>query len=183
MLPTYGRVHTHPWNRSFFYVLMKLAHPGLDHPPPLSGGWLLAARGAQLATLLGILAIVFTRPRATWRSPAHVMAAAAALLCWFLIFTPILWDHYLLYLVPLWGWLWWEARRSRFAAVAVIAAIALHSLPDFIFDSDWSERIHLPGMVLPSVVLIAVIAVSRLGSPSAEVVAEALGTSPSPVLI
>src|SRR5438270_881668 len=74
MVPTYGRVHTHPWNRSFFYVLMKLAQPGVEHPRPLHGGWLIAARAAQVGTLVGMLAILFTRPAATWRSAAHVMA-------------------------------------------------------------------------------------------------------------
>jgi hypothetical protein len=164
MLPTYGRVHTHPWNRSLFRVLLRLSHPGDGPLPQLSGGWLLVGRIAQLVTLLGVLTVIFTRPAQTWRSPAHVMAGAAALLCWFLIFTPIFWDHYLLYLVPLWGWLWWEARRNAFVAAAVIAAFILYSLPDFIFDSAFSERVHLPGLVLPSVVLIAVIAMARLVS-------------------
>ena len=61
--------------------------------------------------------------------------------------------------------------------------LSLRDASDFIFDSALSERMHLPGMVLPSVVLIAVIAVSRFSSSSHELVEEKQADSPaSPVL-
>ena len=175
MLPTFGRPHTDPWNRSIFGLLMQMAGPH-GNIKPLTGMWRIAGWVLQYGTLLGLLAILFTRKIEYWRDPAHIFAGAAALLCWFLIFSPILWDHYFFYLVPLWGWLIWEARRSWLAGIVVAAAIGYQCLPDFIIDLHWPARFSLNGqritlagpyecaMLLAAVAIFAV-AIARLFKP------------------
>jgi hypothetical protein len=58
-----------------------------------------------------------------WDKAANVAAAALALMSWALIFSPICWDHYVMFLMPMWGWLGFRAMRSR--AFCVLAAIAV----------------------------------------------------------
>jgi hypothetical protein len=57
--------------------------------------------------------------------PASVFAAAAALIGWMLIFNPLVWNKYHLFLCPFWGWLAWEARQSKWRLAAAIFAIAM----------------------------------------------------------
>jgi hypothetical protein len=89
------------------------------------------------------------------------MAAAAALLVWLLLFSPICWEHYFTYLCPFWGWLLWEAGISARRRVAAWLAIGLSWLP-------WAV---LPNLILPepltshmlmSLLLILALAIRRL---------------------
>lgn len=150
MMPTLGRTHTDPWNRSFSALLMRLAARGGGEMKPLTGMWFIASQMAQWGSLLGILAILFTRKVEFWRDPAHVLAGATALVAWFLMFSPILWDHYFLYLVPTWGWLIWEARRSLFKGLVVGGVILYHCLPEYVLDFQLPRRLSLnrAGMTL-----------------------------------
>ena len=171
MLPTFGRTETYEWNRSAFALLMRVAHQETPH-----GIWLAVSRGLQWGSLLGLLALLFTRPMESWTGPACVLAGAAALLCWFLIFSPIVWDHYFFYLVPLWGWLVWEGRRSIVKGVAVAGVILYQSLPGMALDMHipalrWhGERMTLAGpyecFPLITVLVILSLAVSRLLAPA-----------------
>lgn len=178
MLPTFNRVHTDEWNRSFFAILR--AATTHDPKAPLTGGALWAGRAVQGLSLLAILWVLFTRPVEQWRRPASVFAGAAALLGWFLIFSPILWDHYLFYLAPLWGWLVWEARLSLWRAILVIFAIGWQSLPGSLTErgiiSDVLTalgRHHVPApeslITLLTVVTIVAIAIARLTAVVPEV--------------
>jgi len=58
-----------------------------------------------------------------------VFAAALALVCWLLVFSPIFWEHYHAYLAPFWGWLAYQATRSRSRAVLAVGAMALAFAP------------------------------------------------------
>jgi hypothetical protein len=176
MVPTFGRTHTDTWNRSFSALLMQMTGtPG--HLEPLHGGMLIFAHAMQWGTLLAVLAIVFTRRIEVWNEAINVMAGGAALLCWFLIFSPILWDHYFFYLVPFWGWLAWEARRSPFKTVVIGGVILFQCLPEFITDRRLPGHFQIHGQpvtvlgpyecfMLLTAVIILLIAVARLLSPA-----------------
>jgi hypothetical protein len=175
MLPTFGRTHTDTWNRSFSALLMQIAGPP-GHAQPLRGGMRLLAGALQWGSLIGLLAILFTRKVEVWNAPPAVMAAAAALLCWFLIFSPILWDHYFFYLVPLWGWLAREARRSPAKTFLIGGAILFQCLPEIITERRLPGHFHVNGQpltvmgpyecfMLLSAVVIFLVAISRLLAP------------------
>ena len=135
MAPTFGRVHTDPWNRSLGALLMQVTHASA----PLHGLLQWIVQGAQWVCLLAIMAAIFTRKLSDWRHPPTVLAGAAALLSWFLIFSPIVWDHYFMYFMPLWGWLLWEARRHWLKTIAVALVLGYENLPRWVVDSRTLE--------------------------------------------
>jgi hypothetical protein len=110
-----------------------------DLPQKLAGRPLIppgvktAITAAQALVILLILGLMFSY----WRSgarfwidhPPMVFAAATALMCWLLIFSPMYWEHYTAYLAPLFGWAAWEATRSRARLVLVILAGAMLYAP------------------------------------------------------
>ena len=104
---------------------------GAEGPIPRSVLGLITA--VQVLVLLMILGLISSRWRfgaVTWEAhPSLVFAAAAALLCWLLIFSPMYWEHYTAYLAPLWGWVAWEGTRSRGRLVLVLVISALMYVP------------------------------------------------------
>lgn len=175
MVPTLVRTHTDSWNRSLFALLMHASGPH-GQIKPLAGGWLLAGRAMQVGSLLIILTIFFTRRQAFWLDRAHVFAGAAALVSWFLIFSPILWDQYFVYLVPFWGWMIWEARRSMFQRILIGFVLLYQCLPDVVLDLKLPSRFSLSGermtlagpyecFMLLTAIAILCIAVARLLRP------------------
>lgn len=122
--PLLGRSHGWAGNQSISALVIRAT--GRE---PLPAGMAVAVTILQCIVLAWLLVVILRRKVEFWRNPAHVLAAAAALLCWMLIFSPIFWDHYHAYLMPLWGWLAWEATQSRRRAIVAIAAIALAWCP------------------------------------------------------
>ena len=176
MLPTFGRTYTAFYNHSFTALLTQCVTG--DMRIPLSTGWMIGARAVQWGAFFALLGILFGRKAEFWREPVQVMAASASLLCWFLIFSPILWDHYFFYLVPLWGWLAWEARRSIPRAVVVGLVILFQSLPEAIKERPLpggftlhGERVNMLGphecFMLLTAVGIGCLAVARMLTPFA----------------
>jgi hypothetical protein len=168
---TFGRVHTDSWNRSLPALLMHVANRHGDPKTPLHGAWLVASHVLQWGSLAALLAILFTRKREFWSEPSHVLAGAAALLCWFLIFSPILWDHYFLYLVPLWGWVAWEGRRSWLAAIVAAFVIFYPCLPEHVTEFHITRTITLAGPyecgMLATALAMLAMAAGRLLTPMA----------------
>jgi hypothetical protein len=84
--------------------------------------------GLLRALCLGVLAVIVVLlsrlRRDAWSSPSCVCAGCAAMICWLLVFSPVFWPHYLAYIIPLWGWLAWEARQPRWR-IPIGVAIAL----------------------------------------------------------
>ena len=112
-----------------------------------------------------ILGLILLRRRSFWDIPHRVFAAAAALVAWLLLFSPIFWEHYHAYLVPFWGWLAYEATRSRVRAGLAILVVVMAYLPSSILVS----QLHLPRLPEPlfshlmwSTVLMFGMAVERL---------------------
>ena len=125
--PTLGRTSTVPENSGIYIFLMRIRH--IDDDALLPHSWLLGFRAAEMISLLVILALVLLRPRPFWDLPHRVFAAAAALMAWLLLFSPIFWEHYHAYLAPFWGWLGYEATRSRARAITAGAIILLSLYP------------------------------------------------------
>jgi hypothetical protein len=122
--PTLGRGHLFPGNQSLGAMLGRI------EPWPAPPRTALALlKVAQLA-MLGVIGLLFLRrPAAAWRDPVIVSAGAAALVSWLLIFSPISWEHYPIFLAPLAGWMLWEADQSRARFWTVMVAGLFLNLP------------------------------------------------------
>jgi len=72
-----------------------------------------------------------------------LLPASCTLVCWFVIFSPIAWEHYQLYLCPFWGWLIHGAEQSVRWRITIVAAIA----------SSASSLALLPVIALPEPLL------------------------------
>lgn len=98
-------------NQSIWGMLLRIvARPTL--PPAMK----LGVQALQWGTLLGLLILIFRQKRSAWQQAPAVFAASASLICWLLIFSPVFWEHYAIYLTPVWGWLMWEARLGAGSA-------------------------------------------------------------------
>jgi hypothetical protein len=126
LAPTLGRTGSVTENQALYPALMRM----LDvQRPPLPRPLDIGFRLAQFGSLLLILAVIAMKRRNYWNEPAHVFAAALALVSWLLIFSPICWEHYHAYLAPFWGWLIYEGTKSRARMILALLAIGLSYLP------------------------------------------------------
>src|SRR5262249_10885857 len=83
----------------------------------------------RILTLEAILFLLFRIRRGSWRNPSRVFSTAAMLLSWLLIFSPIAWEHWDVFLCPVWGWLVWEGRTPGLRRVAAMSALILSFFP------------------------------------------------------
>jgi hypothetical protein len=121
------------------------------------------------ATALGlILFLLFRRPAKVWRHPVNVAAASGVLVVWFLIFSPVFWNHYLIYLMPFWGWMLWEGRSSWLRRGIAIAAVIVAFAPWKIVYGALL-RSHAPAILgtgaLWSALLLFALALPRMVRP------------------
>jgi hypothetical protein len=108
--PTLGRSFSQSGNQSIQGVMLRAIGGGAE-ALPAGGAMALKATGfVILAAILG--ACWRARQRDILREPHVLVPAAACLVCWLLLFSPIYWAHYALYLCPFWGWMLWQARES-----------------------------------------------------------------------
>jgi hypothetical protein len=125
--PALNRTNEIPENQGVQGLLVRLLQT--DGLPTRA---MLAVNIAQVVVMLGILMLIFRCPPSYWREPIHLFAAASALVCWLLLFSPIFWEHYTAYLAPFWGWLAYEfanPARSRVRRWSAAASIALSLAP------------------------------------------------------
>jgi len=120
VLPTLSISTINNVNESIYPTLVQLL--GRQDLPPLA---LAALKIVQWSLFVLIMVAIFRKPQRHWEAPANVAAAALALMSWALLFSPICWDHYVLLLMPMWGWLAFGATRSRTFCVLAVIAIAL----------------------------------------------------------
>ncbi len=127
---------------------------------PLSAGNVIFCRVLAGVGLAGLLALFATRPARYWKAAPVALAACAAMVGWLLIFSPLTWDKYSTYFFPLWGWLAWEATRSRVRGVWAGLSIALVWAPWFSVVPHW------PGVLsyhmLAGTVLLTLLATARV---------------------
>ena len=119
LLPTFSRPNPWQGNQSLAGFLMRVQ--GIEVFGPFES---TVIRLLALASLTGLIWVIF-RSRSN-RSDAvrWLFPASCALICWFVIFSPIAWEHYQLYLCPFWGWLIHEAEQSVRWRIPILAAIA-----------------------------------------------------------
>jgi chromate transport protein ChrA len=86
-------------------------------------------RAASLLVLIALVWGILRSRREFLQRPDLLVAAAAALVSWLLVFSPIGWYHYYAYLMPFWGWLAWMWGRSRASSAAVLGIVALNWVP------------------------------------------------------
>lgn len=107
-------------NQSIFGFLMRI-NDGEALDPML----ITAVRAAGLIAFIAAVGAAWRRRNELNENVTVALAAAAAMLITLLIFSPFSWEHYVMYLVPLWGWMAGESRRSRFAAAVTVVSILL----------------------------------------------------------
>jgi hypothetical protein len=107
-------------NQSLYGLLFR-ANAGAPLPP----GTIAAVRAAGYVALTGALVLLFLARQRVRDSGPHLCAAAALLTTLSLLFSPFAWDHYSVYLVPAWAWLFWEARQSFGSRVCAWLAISM----------------------------------------------------------
>lgn len=152
IMPTLGRTSPIRENSGIYIFMMRLRK--VDDDALLPHSWVLAFSAMKFISLLIILGLILLRSHEFWNRPHRVFAAAAALVAWMLLFSPIFWEHYQAYLAPFWGWLAYEATRARWRAVVAAAVYLLAYYP----------RVPVPifNQLMWSTVLMLGIAVERL---------------------
>jgi hypothetical protein len=139
----------------------------LFQPAPVPPSARVFVRTLELGLILVGAAGLIRARRTIADDPARLLAAALAMLAGFLIFSPLAWDHHILYLVPLWGYLVWEARRSPGLRVLIALALLLLWAPHRTFRLfDHVTGIRLPWIVdfteLAALLLVVMISLARL---------------------
>ncbi len=119
--PTLVRAHEMDDNISLAGILLH----ALRSLPPLPQRLEAVISAGRLLLFGMILLPMFRLGARGMRQPHAVCAAATALLSWMLIFSPVAWSHYLIYLCPLWGWLVWRGGQDRVRGAVAWLAMAL----------------------------------------------------------
>jgi len=126
--PTFAHTTLPERNNALHAFMLRTLGTQADRPL-LNAPWEMIFRTMRIVVLLIILAVIFTRKRSHWKDPPNLLSAALALITWVTIFSPIFWEHYHAYFAPFWGYLLYEASRSRARAVVCWSAIALAWFP------------------------------------------------------
>lgn len=162
ILPTLSRPSAFSGNQSLMGMLIRI----WGRPLPI---WLkVFSSTLQMVLLMIMLGLIFTVRPIYWRRPSVVMAGAASLLSWLLIFSPIAWEHWPVFLCPLWGWLIWESQHLKHLAPLPWVAILFMWAPAGIFQVEgfFSYPIFLPEPLntwqLFGVGLVFLLAIRRL---------------------
>jgi Glycosyltransferase family 87 len=121
--PTLKRSLPDPGNLSLEGFLLRITHRAV-----LTPGVAMVLTALRIIALLVVLGLLGYRARKGWTTAA-IIAGAVSLIGWMLIFSPMFWEHYHIYLAPFWGWLLWEATRSKARFVAAWVAIVLAYVP------------------------------------------------------
>jgi len=122
--PTLGRSHEYHSNEAIEAFLWRIM--GVQALPKSIA---IIFSAVRIAIGLMILAMIWRKRQAIRASAAVACGAMMALIGWMLLFSPMCWDHYVVYLFPLVGWLIWEAGQSRAALAVVAISMGLVWLP------------------------------------------------------
>ena len=139
IMPTLDRPSAYRGNQSLAGMLIRL----FGRPMPERIAALLAA--ARFSSLMVILTLLAAAPRAKLKAPSVLLAGAGLLLGWLLIFSPIAWEHWPIFICPLWGWLLWEMRRAGFPKLLAASSFVLMYFPAGI--------LQVPGFAAYSILL------------------------------
>jgi len=112
-----------PWRGNQSLAGFVLRIQGGDTLSPTAATTLAAAR---YTTLMMILLLIWPNGRTEL---AWVMPASLLMLTWLLVFSPLCWEHYFVYLIPWWGWMCARATVCRSSRLLTYGAIGLSWLP------------------------------------------------------
>jgi hypothetical protein len=164
--PTLSRPGVHPANISAAGFLIH--YYGRGKIPVFATA---VVRAAELVLfLLGATGLLRNFDRLPG-DPDKLLAAALAMVAGFLLISPQSWAHYLVYLLPFWGYLFWDFRRSLFTRWVVIIVLPLFWLPPIALKSiDRFQDISMPVVVESypfwGLILLTTMAILRLHGPS-----------------
>jgi hypothetical protein len=137
-----------------FLEFQKIIAPTLTRPSAYPGNQTLPGLfvrifgrplPATMATLLdllrfGSLGVISTLlmqvKKDRWNQPTTVVAGASLLISWLLIFSPIAWEHWPIFLVPMWGWLLTEMYNSGWKRLTAGISLLLMYFPAGIFGVE-----------------------------------------------
>jgi hypothetical protein len=159
LVPFLGRSDEGTGNQSLIALMLRLGYRQDSTPCHV-----ITLAGALV--LVGLIVLIFRRsPREYRTSPPLVLAASAALIAWVLIFSPLTWNKYYLFLFPFWGWLVWEARhgKGRFIVVS-LALLSTWGSWQVMVPFDLPEPLN--SHMLWGAMAIVAIAVARLAVPA-----------------
>ncbi len=122
--PYLGRSHDWDGNQSLQGFLIR----ALDERP-LAASIEVGVRVVRWGALLGVLAVIWLRRRTIRGSAEQIAIAAAGLLAWMAIFSPIFWYHYAPYMLITFGWLWLLIARGGLMRWGAVAVLALYFWP------------------------------------------------------
>ena len=138
LFPTFSRPHSWQGNQSLSGFLMQIG--GRE---TLGFAGTLVIRSVGFAVLLWLVWAIHRRSKADPDETRWLLPASCALISWFIVFSPIAWEHYQLYLCPFWGWLIYEAEKPTRWRIPILAALA----------SSASSLAVVPGIQLPEPLL------------------------------
>jgi hypothetical protein len=165
IVPTLSRPTADIGNQSLPAFLLALSHRDVLSSSTL--GILEILRWAALAIAFLIL---WRRRRAVRAEPQRLIAAAAMILAIIFIFSPLTWTHYTSLFFPLSGWIVWEARQRRSAAIAAVVVAVLTWFPIHVALRTIHVTIHIPepfaSLTLWALVLIAALSFFRVIAPT-----------------
>ena len=123
ILPTLSRPSWFYGNQSLPGLLSRVyGRPFPDHVNFLLSTARIGSMGVVIGSMLSL-------KKGERNNPVMILAGAAALVSWLLVFSPIAWEHWTLFLAPFWGWLLWEAQGSIPRRIVVTASWALMYFP------------------------------------------------------
>ncbi len=163
ILPTLSRPSAYLGNQSLPGMMARSF--GRPLPGPIAAS-LSVLRAGSLLLLLALHARVHPKQ---WRTPATILAAAAALIAWLLIFSPIAWEHWPIFLCPVWGWILWEGFHHREVRALCAVSLLLMYFPAGIIQvpgiATWPVKFPEPwnSWQLFGVMLLFLLAGRRLG--------------------
>lgn len=156
--PSLARSSINPGNKSLQGFFLRIS--GRSPLPALISDGIHLLQWGSLALVL-YLVMWPRRQKRFWGEPGNVFAASVALVGWLLVFSPLCWEHYFLYLCPFWGWLIWEGMASRGRMVAAVAAVGMNWFPLPVLRS-----VHVPepmnSYMLWGLIIMWVLAIGRL---------------------
>jgi hypothetical protein len=76
-----------------------------------------------------IMKVLFRVQSHQWKNPVYIFAATGLLVSWLLIFSPVSWEHWPIFLCPIWGWLYWESCQSKAQRILVWSSLILMYFP------------------------------------------------------
>lgn len=156
--PSLPRSSPMPTNQSIWGLILRATGE------PITPSTRRAVSAIHVLLWVVVIGLMWRHRKCDWRRPELACAAFAAPTCLMLTFAPVMWEHYLMYLLPLFGWVWWEASRSRFRhLLRVVVVVGLFPAWGALPALTWFRPVEPFGTsLLLSVVLIFCVAVVRL---------------------